>query len=76
MPTSGYVLLMPGAGDANPSGRRCENTYCSSQQDEQGPLSYPDGSQVGICSPNFKFELGLVEPNRTAIALDRDLADV
>jgi hypothetical protein len=27
-------------------------------------------------SLNFKFELGLVEPNRTAIALDRDLADV
>jgi hypothetical protein len=66
---------MPGAGDANPSGRRCENTYCSSLQDEQGPLSYPDGSKLEF-SPNFKFELGLVEPNLTAIALDRDLADV
>jgi hypothetical protein len=42
---------MPGAGDANPYGRRCENTYCSSQQDEQGPLSYPDGSKLEFFHP-------------------------
>jgi hypothetical protein len=39
MPPSGSVLLMPGAGDANPYGRRTTNPYCSSLQDEQGPLS-------------------------------------
>lgn len=57
-------------------GRRCANPYCSSLQDEQGPLSCPDGSKLEFVQPNFKFEFGQVEPNRTAISLYRDLADV
>jgi len=75
MPPSGSVPLIPGAGDSNPYGRRFTNPYCSSLQDEQGPLS-SRWFQFGICPPNFKFELGQAEPNRTAISPDRDLADV
>jgi hypothetical protein len=51
MPPSGSVLLMPGAGDSNPYGRRCANPYCSSLQDEQGPLYSPDGSNLEFVHP-------------------------
>jgi len=46
---------------------------CRTNEDHCSP---PRWFQFGICPPNFKFELGQLEPNWTAISPDRDLADV
>jgi len=54
-------------------------TDCSGLQDEQGPLFPPNGSTFEFVNPissTSSVNQNPTEPNLTAIAPDRDLADV